>query len=258
MEVSGPLGAERHLKKSLKNMAKGRDPSTLGEMIWHYEDQPAPKVPIEVDWQFLDDGVRRAMAKMAYLGAAALLERENFSQVDTEALRLAVQGEKSPELMVAPKGAMGLKRLGHGISLHLLPDGRLGALVTLFSVLWVLVPVGKIMGPLPTMLPAVVILPLPGDETVHHIDSPNLDLVMDSHPEVLPDFLFRALELQLAEVQMQGTYIRAWHKAGLPGDPLPPERLVELTPKQRHAFEQLLVTEQAEMDVMRLRDDVER
>lgn len=254
LEVSGPLGAESRLRKALRGLAKGRDPATLGEMILRHEDEPAPKMPIEVDWQFREPGGRRALAKIAYLGTAALLGREAFAHVDAESLRRAVLGQGAPELVVAPLGAIGLRRMGHGVSLHRLPDGRLRALVTLFGVLSVLVPVGEVTGPLPSPLPAVVVLPLRRDETGHHVESPELNLTFDSHPEVLPGFLRRELEEQLPKVQVQGAIHRAWNKSGLQGEPLSPERLRDLTPEQRRTFLRALAVEKDELDAMRLLD----
>lgn len=221
LEINGPLGSERYLKKSLKNMARGRDLTTLGQPILRYEDEPAPKVPIELDWQFRDVGVRRAVAKIAYLGAAALLGQAAFARVSHEALRRAVRGKEAPNLVVVPLGAMGLRRMGHGVSLHLLPDGRLGALVTLFGVLPVLVPLGEVAGTLPSPLSAVVVWPRSRDEAVHHTVSPELPLTLDSHPELLPSFLREALEQHESEVQAQGAVHRAWDNSGLTGKPWP-------------------------------------
>lgn len=258
LEVSGPLGHEKRLREALRGLAKGRDPATLGEMILRHEDEPAPQMPIEVDWQFREPGVRRAIAKIAYLGTAALLGRETFTQVDAAPLRQAVLGEVDPELVIAPFGAMGLRRMGHGVSLHRLPDGRLGALVTLFGVLWVLVPVGEVLEPLPSILPAVVVLPLSSDETVRHVASPELNLTFDSHPEVMPGFLKRELEKHLLEVQELGMIHRAWNKSNLPGVPRAAERLQDLTFEQRKIFLHALAVEREELDAMNRRDEEER
>lgn len=260
LEVSGPLGlaSEAHLREALRGLARGRDPATLGEMILRYEDEPAPQMPLEVDWQFREPGVQRAVAKIAYLGTAALLGRKTFAHLNAEPLRLAMLGEVAPELVIAPLGARGLRRMGHGVSLHRLPDGRLGALVILFGVLQVLVPVGEVMRPLPEVLPAVVVLPLSRDEAVHPVESPELSLTFDSHPEVMPGFLKQELEEHLLEVQEQGMIHRAWNKSNLPEETFAPQRLQDLTPEQRHTFLQALAVERDELDAMRRRDQEER
>ncbi len=234
LEATGAVGQEKHIEKSLVGAAGDRP----GEVQFSYPESPAVTVPVELDVTLPEPGQRRALAKIAYLGTAALLGPAAFSQVDAGELRAAVLGRRSPGVIVAPRGATeALRRMGHGVSLHLLPDGRLGALVILFGTLRYLVPVGLSRALLPAPLPAMITRPLVTEEDVHAGIAPPAPLNFSADlARMLGDFRVDFAAAQ-REAQHWGVLRRAWYALQVGGDPFTPGWDDALTPAQREAFE---------------------
>lgn len=233
LTATGAVGQEDHIRKSVRGAARGRP----GQVHLEYLTAPGVPVPLDLDVTLPAPEQRRALAKIAYLGAAALLGPAAFAQVDAGDLRGAVRGQGALDVTVAPGGAAaGLRRMGHGVSLHVLPDGRLGALVILFGTLRYLVPVGLSRAPLLAPLPAMITRPLVTEEDVRAVIAPPAPLNFSADlARMLGDFRVDFAAAQ-REAQHWGVLRRAWYALQVGGDPFTPGWDDALTPAQREAF----------------------
>jgi len=234
MEMSVRPGAEQQVKRSMEGYARktlGWDTAALGAPKTYKISSPAKPVPFTVDLAAFDrDEVAAAVGKIAFLGTAELLGPEWFAELEVDALRQSILTSVGLGQVTFPEGAKMLSRYGHGLTLHRLDDGWLGALVTLFGACSVIVRIAPIPDSWPDgSFPGKINLPV--EEQLLDVLSPPMSLGATNVGQTIAGLDRLNAEME-PHVMRQAAIRRAWTAAGLPG------RLgsVQLTEDQNQRF----------------------
>lgn len=221
VEMSAQPGRNAHVTRSLKGFVEktlGWDVTKLGPPVFSSSTSSTGTTPIVLDFTtFEQEKVKAAVSKIALLGAAALLGTHRFNQLDTRVLRQVVRLKQPSGLVAFPDGSPMVSRFGHGVTLHLLEDGCLAVLVTLFGACSFLVPLASLA---PTWsagsLPGRVLLPT--DEELISGASPRATFGSPNIPRAMAALNQLNLEMQ-PYVLEQAANRRAWTAAGFSGQP---------------------------------------
>ena len=194
--------------------------SALAEPVTYMLDLPA----------FRQVEVAAVVSKIAFLGTAQLLGPKWFAELDVDALRQSILTAVPVGQVIFPEGAKIISWYGHGLTLHRLEDGWLGALVTLFGSCSVLVRIAAIpeswpQGPFPGKINLAV------NEKLLDVLSPQVIFGKTNVEQTIAGLDLLNAEME-PYVMRQAARRRAWAAAELPG------RLdsVELTEDQEQRF----------------------
>ena len=220
LEMSVGPGMDDHVTRSLKGAAekRGWDVTKLGTPQTSLTMTATGTTPLVLDFAVFEQAeAKAAVSKIALLGAAALLGAYRFNQLDTREFRQVVHLERPSPLVMFPDGSPMISRYGHGLTLHLLEDGRLASLVTLFGACSFLVPLAP-QAPnwAADALPGRVLLPtdehlISGFSPQMKFGGPNVQRTM-----AVLDRLAQEMQPYVLE---QAANRRAWTAAGLRGQP---------------------------------------
>lgn len=234
LEMSVRPGAEKQVKRSMEGYARkvlGWDTSALRAPETYNISSPAKSVPFMVDLAAFDrDEVAAAVSKIAFLGTAELLGPERFAELEVDALRQSILTSVAVGQVTFPEGAMMISRYGHGLTLHRLDDGWLGALVTLFGACSVLVRIATVPDSWPYgLFPGKINMPV--EEQLLDVFSPQVVLGKTNVEQTMAGLDLLNAEME-PYVMRQAAMRRAWAAADLPG------RLgsVQLTEDQKQRF----------------------